>query len=358
MYFLRIIRAYLSIKKEATPIDITYDEPKTLDVTSNLKVYKLWERILNSCHTPSYPYAFNKITATVHPDWHIYENFLADISKVKGYAHWIKHPKKYVLDPNYYGANQYGLETCIFVPKNMLDYDNNAFEFNGVAYKSLDEVKMNTSGINFTPSYEVMSYLFPNENTPSFNDHAIKQAKVKGYESLKYLKAPEGKVYRNEIWIDQLDNLIKTIKNNPDSRRAIVCSWNVAELDDMALPPCHTLFQLYVADGKISCQLYQRSGDMFLGIPFNIASYSLLTFMIAKECGLKPYEFIHTIGDAHIYLNHIEQCKLQLSRECKQLPTLKLNYDAKDKSIWDVKLEDIVIEGYDPHPTIKGEVSV
>lgn len=161
---------------------------------------------------------------------------------------------------------------------------------------------------------------------------------------------PDGKT------IDQLSKVIEQIKNNPDSRRLIVSAWNVAEVDKMALPPCHSLFQFYVADGKLSCQLYQRSADMFLGVPFNIASYSLLTMMVAQVCGLKLGEFVHTTGDTHIYTNHFEQVDLQLSREPKALPVMKINPDVKD--IFDFKYEDFTLEGYDPWPLIKGVVAV
>jgi thymidylate synthase len=156
--------------------------------------------------------------------------------------------------------------------------------------------------------------------------------------------------------IDQISNLINQIKNNPDSRRLIVSAWNVADVDNMALPPCHCLFQFYVADGKLSCQLFQRSADVFLGIPFNIASYALLTMMIAQVCDLEPGEFIHTMGDTHIYTNHIEQVKLQLTRDPRPLPTMKINPDIKD--IFGFQFEDFILEGYDPHPHIKGVVSV
>ncbi|ENQ3108651.1 thymidylate synthase [Bacillus cereus] len=156
--------------------------------------------------------------------------------------------------------------------------------------------------------------------------------------------------------LDQLQDVINMIKKNPDSRRLIVSAWNPEDIPSMALPPCHTLFQFYVADGKLSCQLYQRSGDIFLGIPFNIASYSLLTHLIAHECGLEVGEFVHTIGDAHIYTNHFEQVKTQLAREPRPFPTLKLNPDVK--SIFDFEMSDLVLEGYDPHPAIKAPVAV
>lgn len=156
--------------------------------------------------------------------------------------------------------------------------------------------------------------------------------------------------------IDQISNVIETIKKNPDSRRMLVVAFNPGDVDKMALPPCHAFFQFYVANGKLSCQLYQRSADIFLGVPFNIASYALLVHMIAQVCDLQVGEFIHTLGDAHIYSNHLEQVQLQLSRELRPLPTLKLN--PLVKNIFDFKYEDISIEGYDPHPAIKGEVAV
>lgn len=156
--------------------------------------------------------------------------------------------------------------------------------------------------------------------------------------------------------IDQLANVISSIKTSPDSRRHIVNSWNVGELDKMALPPCHVLFQFYVAGGKLSCQLYQRSCDIFLGVPFNIASYALLTMMVAQVTDLKPGEFIHTLGDAHIYLNHIEQVKIQLSREPYKLPVMKINPEVKD--IFSFRYEDFTLTDYMAHPHIKGEISV
>lgn len=155
--------------------------------------------------------------------------------------------------------------------------------------------------------------------------------------------------------IDQIKQVIETIKNNPDSRRMIVSAWNVAEVEDMALPPCHVLFQFYVANGKLSCQLYQRSADTFLGVPFNIASYALLTMMIAQECGLEAGEFVHTLGDTHLYLNHMEQVDEQLSRTPRKLPTMRINPEVK--SVFDFRYEDFTLEGYDPYPAIKAPMS-
>ena len=171
---------------------------------------------------------------------------------------------------------------------------------------------------------------------------------VYGYQWRSWPKA-------NGESIDQIKEVIETIKKNPSSRRMIVSAWNVADVGSMALPPCHTMFQFFVAEGKLSCQLYQRSGDVFLGVPFNIASYALLTMMIAKECGLHVGEFIHTLGDAHLYLNHLEQAAEQLSRDTRTLPRMTLKGD--NKSIFDYTYDDFVLEGYDPHPAIKAPLS-
>jgi thymidylate synthase len=156
--------------------------------------------------------------------------------------------------------------------------------------------------------------------------------------------------------VDQISRAVDLIKNNPDSRRIIVNAWNVADIDKMALPPCHTFFQFYVTEGRLSCQLYQRSADVFLGVPFNIASYSLLTLMMAQVCNLEPGEFIHTFGDAHLYSNHIEQAHLQLSRTPRAMPAMRINPEVK--SIFDFKYEDFTLENYDPYPHIKAEVAV
>ena len=165
-----------------------------------------------------------------------------------------------------------------------------------------------------------------------------------------------GRQWRNFNGVDQLEKLIYNLKHNPDSRRHIISAWNPAEVDNMALPPCHSFMQFYVVNNKLSCQLYQRSADVFLGVPFNIASYSLFTMMIAQVCGFELGDFVHTFGDVHIYSNHMEQIKLQLSREPRKLPTMKINPNVK--SIYDFKYEDFELEGYDPHPAIKGVVAV
>lgn len=208
--------------------------------------------------------------------------------------------------------------------------------------------------------HELLWFLQGDTNTKYLNDNGVKiwnewadengnLGHIYGYQWRSW-PTPDGKT------IDQVSNVVQSIQQNPDSRRHIVSAWNVGELNKMALPPCHILFQFYVAEGKLSCQLYQRSADIFLGVPFNIASYSFLLMMMAQVTGLQPGEFIHTLGDAHIYLNHEEQAKLQLSRAPRSLPTMKLNPEIT--SVFDFSYEDFTIENYDPHPHIKGAISV
>ena len=208
--------------------------------------------------------------------------------------------------------------------------------------------------------YELLWFISGDTNIKYLKDHGVtiwdewadadgNLGPVYGHQWRSW-PAPDGRT------IDQLSQVIDTIKRNPDSRRLLVTAWNPGEVDSMALPPCHCLFQFYVADGRLSCQLYQRSADVFLGVPFNIASYALLTMMIAQECGLRPGEFVHTTGDTHIYKNHFEQVALQLSREPRKLPVMKLNPAVK--SVFDFKYEDFTLEGYDPWPAIKAPVAV
>jgi thymidylate synthase len=208
--------------------------------------------------------------------------------------------------------------------------------------------------------YELLWFLRGETNIKWLNDHGVTI-----WNEWADAEGNLGRVYGAQ-WCDwrtvdgrsihQIDQVIGQIKSNPDSRRLIVSAWNVGEIERMALPPCHVLFQFFVQDGELSCQLYQRSADLFLGVPFNIASYALLTSMVAQVCGLKPGAFIHTFGDLHLYSNHLEQARLQLSREPRPLPTLKLNPAIRD--IHAFKFEDIELAGYDPHPAIKAPIAV
>ncbi len=208
--------------------------------------------------------------------------------------------------------------------------------------------------------YELLWFLNGDTNVKYLQDHGVRiwnewadengdLGHIYGYQWRSW-PTPDGK------HIDQISEVVRSIQENPDSRRHLVSAWNVGELDKMNLPPCHILFQFYVNDGKLSCQLYQRSADVFLGVPFNIASYALLTMMMAQVCGLQPGDFVHTLGDAHIYSNHIEQVKLQLNRQPFPLPTMKINPDVK--SIFDFKYEDFELQHYQSHPHIKGVVAV
>ncbi len=208
--------------------------------------------------------------------------------------------------------------------------------------------------------HELLWFLRGDTNTQYLKDHGVtiwdewadangELGPVYGYQWRSW-PAPDGR------HIDQISQVLEQIKKTPDSRRLIVSAWNVADLDKMALMPCHAFFQFYVADGKLSCQLYQRSADLFLGVPFNIASYALLTLMVAQACNLKPGDFVHTFGDTHLYLNHLNQAREQLSRAPRALPTMRLNPAVKN--LLDFKFEDFTLENYDPHPAIKAPIAV
>ena len=208
--------------------------------------------------------------------------------------------------------------------------------------------------------HELLWFISGNTNTKYLNDNGVriwnewadKDGNLGPVYGCQWRSWPSA----DGVKIDQLENVISSIKTSPDSRRHIVSAWNVGELDKMALPPCHVLFQFYVAGGKLSCQLYQRSADIFIGVPFNIASYALLTLMVAQVTGLKPGDFVHTFGDAHIYLNHVEQVRLQLTREPYKLPTLRINPEISD--ILNFRYEDFTLNDYISHPHIKGDIAV
>ena len=256
---------------------------------------------------------------------------------------------RHVLEHGKFKANRTGTGTySVFGAQARFDLRNN--------FPLLTTKKVHTKSI----IYELLWFLRGDTNIKYLNEHGVTI-----WDEWADKDGNLGRVYGAQ-WCDwrtldgrslnQIDQVIEQIKKNPDSRRHIVSAWNPGEIGQMALPPCHALFQFYVSDGELSCQLYQRSADIFLGVPFNIASYALLTLMVAQVCGLKPGDFIHTFGDLHLYKNHLEQAKLQLSREPHALPQMKLNPAVK--SIRDFKFEDFELSGYDPHPAIKAPIAV
>jgi thymidylate synthase len=291
----------------------------------------LWRGMIKRCYLRTSPaYAqYGAKGVTVAKSWHCFANFHNDITRIPGNEAWRRSGgSKYHIDKDYFGSSQYGPTTSVFLPfSDNTEMQGTAVLYNGQRYVSLRECEY-------------------------FTGADRKKVLDAGGEELI---PPAGFNYRRVRYVDQIAEVVANIKANPESRRHVVSAWNVADLPDMALAPCHCLFQFYVADGMLSCQLYQRSADMFLGVPFNIASYALLTHMIAQQCNLKVGEFIWTGGDCHVYRNHFDQVNLQLSRLPKPLCTLELT---KAESIFDYRHEHVTFKDYDHHPAIKAEVSV
>jgi thymidylate synthase len=303
---------------------------------------KTWEGMISRCYNKNdigyHDYGGKGVY--VCDEWLYFPNFEQDVKNLANYKLKEQDPKKYVLDKDTIGDGFcYSPKSCQWVTQ----------QENGLA----------KSNKLYTVEKDGKIYQFNNPST-FCKEQGISN---KNFSDLWTLDRPCTRygfrlvsVVDGDQGVDQISQLVESLKTNPNSRRHIVSAWNPGELDQMALPPCHAFFQFYVADGKLSCQLYQRSADIFLGVPFNIASYSLLTLMLAQVCGYDPGEFIHTLGDAHLYKNHLDQAKLQLSRECRTLPTMKLNPEVTD--VLQFKYEDFTLEGYDPHPHIKAEVAV
>jgi|GEM_PF-2258 len=308
-------------------------------------LYQTWIGLLKRCYSAKHSGYANYGGKSVFMDkkWLIFSEFVKDVKKIPNWLLKKTFPDEYSLDKDYFRTNKYSRETCIWLSKE----DQNA------------NIVRNKSYLAISP--EKNEYIFT----------SIGQfARQWGMTVIGISDCLKGRLQSYQGWmfkeidanaysvrhVNQIQEIIALLKHNPDSRRIILNAWNVAEIDKMALPPCHTMAQFYVANGRLSCQLYQRSADVFLGVPFNIASYALLTHMIAQVCGLKPGEFIWTGGDTHLYVNHLEQVNLQLSRELRPLPVLKLNPAVND--IFGFRYEDIVVENYDPHPAIKAPVAV
>jgi thymidylate synthase len=324
----------------------------------NDKIYTLWRNMIIRCYDPNNPnyHLYGGNNVTVHNYWHNFANFKKSITNVPYYNNWLLSPNDYHLDKDYFGSQQYSEKTCIFLKKSenkeLCSIKNYIFKYKDKLFltqKSLAE-EMNIH------RQRVSDWLL-------YNIHPEK------FKEVELIYPPKGYIYRKIKTINQIKNVIKQIKNNPDSRRIIVSAWNVDDLPDeslspqenvqqgkMALAPCHAFFQFYVVNKKLSCMLTQRSGDCLLGIPYNIASYSLLTHMIAQQCDLEVDELIWSGGDVHIYSNHMDQVQEQLTREPYDLPKLVLK--RKPESIFDYKYEDFEIKDYKAWPNIKAPVAV
>ena len=331
---------------------------KDESITWYTKAINLWYNMTARCYDNSHPSYHLYKDIVIHPDWYNFDVFLKDIESLPYFYEWASGTTNDVndwqIDKDYYATNLYSKETCIFLPsKENKAYSNKCLDF---SYK---KVVTFPNGTEF--EFIFMSDLIDKFSEYNFNKESVRLCLNGSQNShrgctFKKIYPENGSVYRKKRVIDQIAEVIESIKNNPDSRRHIVSAWNVAEISRMALPPCHVLFQFYVSDGYLDCKLYQRSADYFLGVPYNITSYSLLLMMIAQVTGLKPRKFIHTFGDVHIYLNHIEQVHEQLSRECYPLPKMIINSDVKN--IDDFKMCDFELINYKSHDTIKAEMAV
>jgi thymidylate synthase len=314
--------------------------------------YNMWYNMMQRCHgdDPQKTLEYKSKGIFVDSDWRCFANFYRDIHGLIGFRHWCKSPHKFDLDKDYFGNNFYGVNSTIFLPSEynkLLAHPTNDGRLLTAINKNTGEV------FNFT------SPTFFNEhtNTKSMVDRAFRDQKGETRNwKFNISEPPPGYKWRQQFYVDQLQNVITSIKNDPNGRRHIISAWNVGELDEMALPPCHVMSQFYVSNGKLSCHMYQRSCDTYLGIPFNIASYALLTHMIARECELDVGELVISTGDTHIYLNHIDQVKEQLSREEYPLPTLWLNPNIK--RVVDFTMETIELDNYKCHATLKAEMAV
>lgn len=309
------------------------------------RLYSLWRNMISRCYDRKNAQYKNYGAkgVTVSDEWLCFSDFIRTVSQVPFYEKWKRNTVSYDIDKDYFGANQYSKKTCIFLKSS---------ENIGLSTQSGNAFRVD--GRLFVSNYELARYL--NVHPQRVSDWVSKGKRKKIFDNVSILTPPSGYMYRKIRIIDQIENVIKSLKNDPNSRRHIVTAWNPVDVPDTPLTPCHCLFQFYVADGKLSCQLYQRSCDTFLGVPFNIASYALLTHMIAQVCDLDVGEFIWTGGDIHLYSNHVDQARKQIEREPRPFPKLSLNRDIQ--SIDGFNYEDITIEGYDPHPHIPGKISV
>jgi len=303
------------------------------------KLYRIWQDMIIRCYNPRKNHASYKDTH-VSNAWLNFSEFYKDVFSLPFYQEFIDSNYDYDLDKDYYGSNLYCREACIFINKKI----NKSLNSGGTSSFKIYEYKD-----KFYYSKTDLELSIFGKRRKNSDEKLLKQGVKIHLDSETHLVRPK-------LFEDQLDNLIAEIKRNPSSRRLVLNAWNPSNSENAVLATCHNTFQLYVSDGKLSCQLYQRSADVFLGVPFNIASYAMLTMMIAQVCDLEVGDFIHTFGDVHIYKNHIEQVDLQLSREPHPLPTLKINPDIKN--IDDFKIDDFELIDYVCHPSIKAEMAV
>lgn len=349
---------------------------KTDPNTPERTLMEAWKRMMDRCYNPgadNYAYYGGK-GVSVCKRWHDPKSFIEDAQKLPHYWYKARNPEGFDLDKDYYGSNQYNPESCVWIPgdeNRMYMSTVKPVRVTNTAGESQDFITIGQAAefLKIAPSSlhrfvkQDRPYAFKGSNKTfvgwEFNNVEI-EGKLARLELIPDgdLGPVYGQQWRNQNGIDQIKWVVDEIRRNPDSRRLIVSAWNPADLPNMALAPCHTMFQFYVQNGKLSCQLYQRSADMFLGVPFNIASYALLTHMIAAVCGLEVGDFVHTIGDAHIYSNHYDQVAEQLSRAPRDLPQIKLTDTNLNAYPWEFKPEDVELVGYKPHPAIKADVAV
>ena len=309
-------------------------------------LYQTWVGMLKRCydeHHLAFPNYGGK-GVFVSNRWLVFSNFVEDVKKLPNWLLKKEFPHEYSLDKDYYSSNCYSSDTCLWLSKQEQNLNQSNYQpVRAIAPDGREIVRMGVK-----PLCREMGFT----SIGVFNNLKGKQGTHHGwrFEYVQGLHNPRVRIF------DQIRNIVALLKHNPSSRRIILNSWNVAELENMALSPCHVLAQFYVVNGQLSCQLYQRSADIFLGVPFNIASYALLTMMIAQVTGYQPGDFVHTFGDAHLYTNHLEQTKLQLSRDPYPLPTMKLNPDVT--SIFDFTYDDFELVNYQSHPTIKAPIAV
>lgn len=324
------------------------------------KAKTLWENMVKRCHSPdvneSLKYNYQDKGTFVDSKWRCFEYFLKDIKSIPGFSHWEQHPNLYDIDKDYYGANCYSANTCMFLPKKYNRYILPS------ADGSLFIAKNKVTGEEFkftSPSYFYSKYNI--KDTDLVNRALREQNGNSKNWVISKTAPPEGFVWRQRFIVDQIKDLIDGIKNNPYSRRHIISAWNVGDIDDMALPPCHSFIQFNVSKNKLNCMLTMRSNDLFLGCPYNIACYSLLTHIIAHICGLEVGEYIHSVGDAHIYANHMDQVDQLLEREPKKLPKLIVpaNLTHIDQlTSGEISWDDFIIDGYEYHSKIHAPVAV